>query len=144
VDETPGGQGEGVFADPKRIRGDAILTRKWAGVVDPEKVKELIEKGYGLAERATDERGYAAVMKVIHGFAKLEQEEIKADKPEAKSGDTFNTVIVDGNSGTIDERRTQLLGLIDQLRNRSGATDDPSVIDAAPNPEPGIQEEPEN
>lgn len=144
MEETPGGQGEGLLADPGHVRADAILIRKWAGVVDPARVKALIEKGYDLAERAADERGYAAVMKVIHGFAKLEQEEAKADKPEARTGDTFNTVIVDGNSGTLDERRTQLLGLIDQLRNRSGATDDPSVIDAAPNTEPSIPQEPEN
>ncbi len=143
MEETPGGQGEGLLADPGHVRADAILIRKWAGVVDPVRVKTLIEKGYDLAERAADERGYAAVMKVIHGFAKLEQEEAKADKP-AGSQDTYNTVIVDGNSGTIDERRTQLLGLIDQLRNRSGANDDPSVIDAAPNTEPSIQKEPEN
>lgn len=124
-----------------------ILKMLSLGVISEEKISELLAKGFELAEKSAergDARGYSACMKIAMEAAKLEQNERKADKPAANIGDTFNTVILDGNSGTLDERRTQLLGLIDQLRDRSGAVDDPSVIDAAHDAEPSIPKEPEN
>jgi|GEM_PF-3112320 len=134
---SQGGQGGGLFEDRGHTRGDAILIRKWAGVVDPEKVKPLIEKGYALAENAESERDYAAVMKVIQGFAKLEQEESKAVQPT--TGTTTNIQINgDVRISNPDERRTELLGIIAAASDRARAIENSGTTDAPADPKRAI------
>lgn len=125
---NPRGEGGGLFDDPQKIHEDAKLLgqairHKWDGIVDPERVKPLIEKGYGLAENATDPRGYASVMKVIQGFAKLEQEEHRDRSPKV-----VNNIQNNVHLGTPEQRADSLEArLVAEAQRRgliaSGTTD---------------------
>ena len=102
------------------------MIRKWAGVVDPEKVKPLIEKGYLLAEMADDERKWSAVMNVIRGFAKLEQDEGKA---EPDSGSTTNILINDHSVHTNDGR-TEFAAILAAALERARKAEAGGTIDS--------------
>jgi hypothetical protein len=139
----PRGEGGGLFDDPQKIHEDAKLLgqairHKWDGIVDPNKVKPLIEKGYQLAENATDPRGYASVMKVIQSFAKLEQDEAKAIEP---SGNTTTNVQINGNV-SLNDGRTELLGIIAAASERARAAESSGTIDAPADSQPTLPAEP--
>jgi hypothetical protein len=139
--EVSGGQGGGLLEDPHRQRGDAVLiqaSNKWKGIVDPERVKPLIERGYELAANSDSERGYAAVMKVIQGFAKLEQDEHKAATADA--GPVTNIQINDC-SFTTNDPRAELLGILAAASERARAAESSGTIDAPTDTEPGVQAE---
>lgn len=133
----PRGEGGGLFSDPAKLHEDAKLVsvainRKWGGVVDPEKVKPLIEKGYDLASTSAsegNERGYAAVMRVIQGFAKLEQDELKTEQP---TGNTTN-VQINGNV-SLNDGRTELLDIIAAASERAREAESSGPPDAPAEP----------
>ena len=135
----PRGEGGGLFDDPMKLHEDAKLLgqairHKWDGIVDPAKVKPLIEKGYQLAENATDPRGYASVMKVIQGFAKLEQDEQKTIEP---SGNTTTNVQINGNV-SLNDGRTELLSIIAAASERARAAESSPATDTPAEPQRAI------
>ena len=139
VAESTGG--EGGLLESRRKRGDARLIARMLslGVVSPSRVRDLLRKGFDLAESCAgdgDARGYSACMKIVLTAAKLGQDERKQAGPAS----TTNIQINDCNFTTNDPR-AELLGILAAASERARAAESSGIADTTADPEPGVPTE---
>ena len=87
------------------------------GVISEDRAKMLLVKGFELAEKTESPRGYASAMSVPLALLRIEQAELASQRPQQHE----HTI-------TIEQRRTEALGIIALLRERAGAIADSGTV----------------
>lgn len=129
------------FGSPDKLRSDANMIGRMLsmGVVSEERANALLVKTFELAESAADAkkaRTLATLSKLLTTYIRLGQEERKMLVPK----DSGVTVNIQNNdcSVAINDRRTELTGIIAAALERARAAEGGGVIDSTTNGQPEV------